>query len=336
MTARAEVKNSNWREGWTPLWLAAFAAVTVAIVVLLVLLLWREWREPDRAAPQALAERLTRNGTLERQIAALEAAPLAACSTVRSADEGASPSAGAAAGGTAATPGHEAAKPADGTLANRDLVALLHDATALVLTEEGTASGFFIAPDLLVTNRHAVEGTGGMVYVTSKSLGRVHRGQVLATSPSGRTGSADFAVVRVEGGPSRRTLSFSAEIEQLMPVIAAGYPGLTIIHDAGFRALLGGDITAAPELVLNRGEVQAVQPSPLGLKVIAHSGRILHGNSGGPLVDGCGRVVGINTYAAIDPRQVGQVSYAIAAEELTRFLAASGVAANLAPASCGG
>ena len=36
------------------------------------------------------------------------------------------------------------------------------------------------------------------------------------------------------------------QLEQLMPVIAAGYPGLTIVHDADFRALLAGDITAAP------------------------------------------------------------------------------------------
>ena len=88
--------------------------------------------------------------------------------------------------------------------------------------------------------------------------------------------------------------------------------------------------------MLNRGEVQAVQPSPHGLKVIAHSGRILQGNSGGPLVDACGRVVGINTYAAVDPRQAGQVSYAIATEELARFLGESGVKVELGEASCGG
>ena len=121
-----------------------------------------------------------------------------------------------------------------------------------------------------------------------------------------------------------------------MPVVASGYPGLTIVHDAGFRALLGGDITAAPELVLNRGEIQALQRSPQGLRVIAHSGRLLHGNSGGPLVDGCGRVVGISTYIAVDAEHAGHVSYAIAAEELVPFLAAHGADGALAKASCGG
>lgn len=326
MAEAAVEKGRDWRTGWTPAWLAAFGAVGALVVILLLLLLWREWRTPV-AAP-SLAERLGRNAELERQIAELEAAPLARCSTATAPPATAVPSPARAAAAAAETP--------RGPLSNRELVALLQDATALVLTERGSASGFFIAPDLLVTNRHAVEGTDGAVYVTSKSLGRVHGGRVLAASPSGRTGSADFALIRMEEAPGQRPLGFSGHLEQLMPVIAAGYPGLTIVHDANFRALLAGDITAAPELVLNRGEVQAVQPSPHGLKVIAHSGRILQGNSGGPLVDACGRVVGINTYAAVDPSQVGQVSYAIATEELARFLAESGVKVEMGEASCGG
>jgi S1-C subfamily serine protease len=139
----------------------------------------------------------------------------------------------------------------------------------------------------------------------------------------------------VEGAPARRGLAFSTQIEPLLPVVAAGYPGLTIVHDAGFRALLSGDITAAPELVLNRGEIQALQRSPQGLRVIAHSGRLLHGNSGGPLIDGCGRVIGINTYIAVDAEHAGHVSYAIAAEELVPFLAAHGASGARDEASCG-
>jgi serine protease Do len=206
----------------------------------------------------------------------------------------------------------------------------------MVLSDDGSATGFFIAPDLLVTNRHAVDGSGGEVLVTSKSLGRVHRGAVLAASDDRGNGAADFALVRVEGAPARRSLAFSMQIEPLLPVVAAGYPGLTIVHDAGCRALLSGDITAAPELVLNRGEIQALQRSPQGLQVIAHSGRLLHGNSGGPLVDECGGVVGINTYIAVDAEHAGHVSYAIAAEELARFLGAHGGTAARVEESCGG
>lgn len=338
-------KQSNWQEGWTPGWIAAFAILAVAILALLAAVLLHEYGPASDAAEQrALEERLARNAELEREIAAVEAEPDPACppGLVRS---DATPRSGTAlsARSEATAPEAEIAPtegvtaPTEGaTLSNRELVALLNDATALVLTETGSASGFFIAPDLLVTNRHAVEDSGGMIYVTSKALGRVHPGQVLAISPSGTAGAEDFALVRVADAPARRTLGFSGALEPLMPVVAAGYPGLTIVHDTGFRALLAGDITAAPELVLNRGEVQVVQRSPQGLDVIAHSGRILKGNSGGPLVDACGRVVGINTYAAIDASQAGQVSYAIAAAELVRFATEHGAPVNLAQTACGG
>jgi serine protease Do len=321
----------NWRAGWTPAWVAAFALTGLAILVLLVVLAWREWRtSPDAVASPALQERLDRNLALEGEIAELTTERLGSCGTdaAAPAPAPAAPLVAAAAPATSTLPGE--------TLSNRELVALLNEATAMVLSDGGSATGFFIAPDLLVTNRHAVDGSSRDIYVTSKSLGRVHRGVVLAISDDRGNGAADFALVRVEGAPARRKLAFSTEIEPLMPVVASGYPGLTIVHDAGFRALLGGDITAAPELVLNRGEIQALQRSPQGLRVIAHSGRLLHGNSGGPLVDGCGRVVGINTYIAVDAEHAGHVSYAIAAEELVPFLAAHGADGALAKASCGG
>jgi serine protease Do len=322
----AAAQTPEWREGWTPAWIAAFALAGAAILMLLAVLAWREWSAHGVrvGASPALQERLARNLELERELSALKSEPVEACPPGTASSDSAS---GAAPAATAS----------DGqALSNRDLVALLNDATAMVLSGEGSATGFFIAPDLLVTNRHAVEGSNGRVYVTSKSLGGVHRGLVLAASDDSGNGAADFALLRVEGAPARRSLSFSTEIEPLMPVVAAGYPGLTIVQDEGFRALLGGDTTAAPELVLNRGEIQALQRSPQGLRVIAHSGRLLHGNSGGPLVDGCGRVIGINTYIAVDAAHAGHVSYAIAAEELAGFLAAHGAPAALVRVSCGG
>ncbi len=332
----AETLPSGWRQGWSPAWIAAYAVAGAIILVLLALILWREWIAAWPPAPSpAIAERLSKNLELEREIATLTAAPVETCTPAdavkreRVPEAAESPAAAAALEQAAPTAGS-----ADAALSNRELVALLNEATALVLIEGGSASGFFIAPDLLVTNRHAGEGSGGMAYVTSKSLGRVHRGRVLAASPDGSEGAADFALVRVEGGPARRTLAFSHGAEQLMPVIAAGYPGLTIVHDAGFRALLAGDITAAPELVLNRGEIQALQRSPQGLEVFAHSGRVLQGNSGGPLVDACGRVVGINTYIAVDASQAGHVSYAIATGEMIGFLSAHGAGVELAGSAC--
>jgi serine protease Do len=222
-------------------------------------------------------------------------------------------------------------------LGQRILVDRLNHAVALVLADNSSATGFFIAPEYLVTNRHAVEeDRDGRVMVTSKALGRIYVGQVVATSPKGPSGSADYAVIHVPGVRAPAALALSSTYEALTPVVSAGYPGLTIVNDAGFRALLSGDISAAPELVLSKGDVQAVQLSPQGVEVLVHSGDILQGSSGGPVVDACGRVVGINTYIAVDTKQSAKVSYAISARELSAFLQGVPAPAVLESTACDG
>ncbi len=50
-----------------------------------------------------------------------------------------------------------------------------------------------------------------------------------------------------------------------------------------------------------------------------HSAAINQGNSGGPLIDSCGRVLGVNTIRAVEADPQG-VFYAIHPKEITRFL----------------
>ena len=220
-------------------------------------------------------------------------------------------------------------------MGQRELVDLLTHAVVLVLTQSSSASGFFIAPNYVVTNRHAVEGAkDGRVGVTSKTLGGLHIGQVVASTPLGPKGSDDYAVIRVDDVNSPVALPLSLSHDALTPIVSAGYPGLTIQNDNGFRQLLSGDAAAAPELVLSRGEIQAVQPSPTGTEVLVHSGDVMQGSSGGPIVDACGRAIGMNTYIAVDEQQSGRVSYALAAGGLAGFLRQAGVPAVVQAGQC--
>jgi serine protease Do len=233
----------------------------------------------------------------------------------------------AVAAAEAGTPAHR--------LGQRELVDLLTHAVVLVLTESSSASGFFIAPNYVVTNRHAVEGAkDGRVGVTSKTLGRLHIGQVVASTSLGPKGSDDYAVIRVDDVNSPVALPLSLSHDALTAIVSAGYPGLTIQNDNGFRQLLSGDAAAAPELVLSRGEIQAVQPSPTGTEVLVHSGDVMQGSSGGPIVDACGRAIGMNTYIAVDEQQSGRVSYALAAGGLAGFLRQAGVPAVVQAGQC--
>jgi serine protease Do len=220
-------------------------------------------------------------------------------------------------------------------LGQRALVDLLSHAVVLVLTEKSVASGFFIAPNYIVTNRHAVEDAkDGQVGITSKTLGGLHIGRVVATTPVGPKGAADYAIVRVDDVQSVAALPVSLSHDALTPIVSAGYPGLTIMNDAGFRRLVDGDASAAPELVLRRGEIQAVQQSPAGAEVLVHSGDVMEGNSGGPIVDTCGRALGMNTYIAVDEQQSGRVSYALSARSLVDFVRQAGVPLTVQGSPC--
>jgi len=206
-------------------------------------------------------------------------------------------------------------------LPEAELLELLERATALVVTKSSIATGFFISQDLLVTNRHAVENApDGMIAVASKSLAKLHQVQIVGKSPGGPVGSADFALVKLVTGRAPGVLAITPIYTKLLNVVAAGYPGLTLKNDAGFQRLISGDTGAAPDLNVTKGAVQSVQQLSNGVTAIVHTASILQGNSGGPLTDNCGRVVGINTFIAVDQEQSGRISYAQPSENLLRFI----------------
>jgi S1-C subfamily serine protease len=171
--------------------------------------------------------------------------------------------------------------------------------------------------------------------VVNRLLGRPRTVQVVAQTPDPAPGRADFAILRLPpDAPALAPLGLTRVASRLDPVIAAGFPQAIMQTDANFQALLDGNIQSIPELAVTDGLVSAVQSLPSGLVVMPHTAAISRGNSGGPLVDRCGRVVGVNTFGFFNAEQGERVSYAQKVDSLLAFLAANGVTVPEVTGAC--
>lgn len=231
--------------------------------------------------------------------------------------------------------------PPDGEGDPLPLLDRLEHGVALVLAsaEEGSGhgTGFFIGPDLLVTNHHVVANAldGGRIFVTSEKLGQVRPAQVLRHDGPMEATGADFALLRVEGGGGRAlAVSAAPGSLRLHHVVAAGYPGFVMETDRGFQALIEGDGAAAPGLVVTDGIVNAEQDLSANSEVLVHTAHISPGNSGGPLVDSCGRIVGVNTFIRNDQASLNSLNFSLDAATLLRFLREAGAEVTTVEQPC--
>lgn len=160
----------------------------------------------------------------------------------------------------------------------------------------GSGSGFFIAPDLVMTNDH-VASAGDQLVVFASDRSRTI-GKIFMRSETRAVGDHDFAVLKLEESVGKRTVSFGTSYKSLTDVVAFGFPGKVMSTDRQFGDVFRGDQRAIPTITLSSGAIHNVLENTQHVEVLTHSAKIAPGNSGGPLFDTCGRVIGINTYEA--------------------------------------
>ena len=184
-----------------------------------------------------------------------------------------------------------------------------------------TGTGFAISADTIVTNRHVIEqARDGQLFVTSKYLGPAPvRASILVSTSNSEPGSLDFAVLRVENGKALIPFNIGDDPQPLESVVAAGYPGLTVQTDSS---------DTIPDVVFSQGDVSVVQPQSSGVRLVIHTANISPGSSGGPLINRCATVVGVNTFIASGDQYTGRALYSLSSQTLADFLRASSIPFN--------
>jgi S1-C subfamily serine protease len=224
-------------------------------------------------------------------------------------------------------------------LSNHALANKLSASIVLVLgrTKNGlvTGSGFWVAPGILISNRHVVENVeAGNLFVIRAGSSRPLAGTVVATTRMSDVGEADIAAIRVPVLDGMAPLSLSPSVVPLMDVVAGGFPGFAIERDIAFWTRVEKNDWTAPSNVLTSGQVSSIQHPRGRTEIVMHTAPIYNGHSGGPLVDRCGRVVGINTYRHADPQALEVANFAISAGTIMVFLRDNAIPFTMAPGDC--
>lgn len=145
------------------------------------------------------------------------------------------------------------------------------------LATEGAGSGVIFAPDgFILTNNHVVEGADRLTatLIDGQSFGA----EVIGTDPE-----TDLAVIRVSGSALP-----AAEFGD-SGHLRAGQLAIAIGNPLGFQNTVSAGVISALGRSLRSPQGRLIE------HVIQTDVSLNPGNSGGPLVDSRGRVIGINT-----------------------------------------
>ena len=180
-------------------------------------------------------------------------------------------------------------------------------------------SGVAVARDKIVTNAHVVEMVTGddsaQIVIVPSDGAQSYRASVVA-SLSGK----DLALLQLKSGSLVPASIFAGVIADGADVFAIGYPASVDIALEQSEA----DVLRPQQPVKTRGTVSSGRTSKT-VESLLHTAPIAPGNSGGPIVDACGRVLGINSFGSVPTDGGAEFYFAISARELTTFLANRGI-----------
>jgi serine protease Do len=223
------------------------------------------------------------------------------------------------------------ADPADISAAGRSVVRVViveSDGDRARLITHGT--GFAVTPNLIVTNAHVVEelrGDDSLIAGVVPAEGRNgYPARLVAYSPGN-----DLALLKIEGGGSITPITlFPGVPGDGGEVYAVGYPGNVDLA----QGLSMADLVTPQAAVKTRGYLSGGRSSR-SFDTLLHTAPLGSGNSGGPLLDSCGRVIGVNSFGTISDNGTDSAFYfAISMRELATFLRRANVEVHSSGLPC--
>jgi serine protease Do len=169
----------------------------------------------------------------------------------------------------------------------------LREITVEIHVAGGSGAGILWTPDLVVTNAHVARAPRLRVALPDDRPVEAH---LIAADRR-----ADLAILRIPPVPVAPVAGADSDAVRVGAVVVA------LGHPLGLRRTLTAGVVHA---------VAAVSPG--GRRWIHADLRLAPGNSGGPLADTAGAIVGINTMI------VGGLALAIPINEVRRFVASTG------------
>lgn len=184
-------------------------------------------------------------------------------------------------------------------------------ATSCQKVLEGT--GFVIAPNKVMSNAHVVAGSDS---VTVEAEGKRYDATVVSYDPN-----ADISILDVPNLPQQPLVFADEPAKSGTDAVVLGYPG-------------GGDFVATPARVREIIELSGpdiYKTTTVNREVYTIRGLVRQGNSGGPMVNRSGKVIGVVFGAAVDDNDTG---FVMTTNEVSRQLAKIGNTAKVPTGVC--
>ncbi len=185
-------------------------------------------------------------------------------------------------------------------------------ATACQKVLEGT--GFVVAPNRVMSNAHVVAGSDSVTVEAQD--GKKYDATVVSYDPN-----ADISILDVPNLPLQ-PLQFADEPAKAgTDAVVLGFPG-------------GGEFVATPARVREIIELSGpdiYKTTTVNREVYTIRGLVRQGNSGGPMINRAGQVIGVVFGAAVDDNDTG---FVMTTDEVSRQLAKIGNIAKVPTGAC--